>query len=100
MSEIHQVRSDAITHRLKSKYGDSYQAIDESFSAFSLIGLSVVVVSKPISTTAFIATEMGKTSIILDPTKNTQFDDPGLRNCKLAYTADQLFQNIDDSFNR
>ena len=71
---------------------DSYNKAAES-----LIGLSVAVVSKPISTTAFVAIEMGKPSIILDPTMNTQFNDPGLRDCKLAYTADQLFQFIEES---
>ena len=95
--EIQQVRVDEITLRLKSEYGEYYQAVDESFSAASLIGLSVAVVSKPISTTAFVATEMGKPSIILDPTMNTQSNDPGLRDCKLAYTADQLFQIIKNS---
>ena len=60
----------------------------------SLVALSVAVVSKPISTTAFIATELGKLSIVLDPTMNTQSNDPGLRDCKLVYTADQLFQTI------
>ena len=86
---------DRITHRLKAEYGEHYQAIDESFSAVSLVALSVAVVSKPISTTAFIATEMGKLSIVLDPTMNTQSNDPGLRDCKLVYTIDQLFQTID-----
>jgi polysaccharide biosynthesis PFTS motif protein len=97
VSQIHQQRVDKITERLKLEYGDSYQPIDESFSANSLIGLSVAVVSKPISTTALVATAMGKPSIIFDPTMNTQSDDPGLRDCKLAYTADQLFYFIKDS---
>jgi len=95
--EMQQARVDGITQRLKYEYGEYYQAVDESFSAASLIGLSVAVVSKPISTTAFVATEMGKPSIILDPTMNTQSNDPGLRDCKLAYTADQLFQIIKNS---
>ena len=89
-------RLDEITHRLKSEYGEYYQAIDESFSAVSLVALSLAVVSKPISTTAFVATEMGKLSIILDPTMNLQSNDPGLRDCRLVYTADQLFQTIKD----
>ena len=97
VSQIHQLRVDKITQKLKAEYGDSYQPIDESFSANSLIELSIAVVSKPISTTAFVATEMGKPSIILDPTMNTQSNDPGLRDCKLAYTADQLFQIIKNS---
>jgi hypothetical protein len=94
---MQQARVDGITQRLKYEYGEYYQAVDESFSAASLIELSVAVVSKPISTTAFVAMEMGKPSIILDPTMNTQSNDPGLRDCKLAYTADQLFQIIKNS---
>ncbi len=92
--ESNQAIQDRIAHRLKAEYGEYYQLIDESFSAESLVSLSVAVVSKPISTTAFVATQMGKLSIIFDPTMNTQSNDPGLRNCKLVYTADQLFQTI------
>lgn len=94
--ESNQVKQDRITHRLKAEYGKYYQAIDESFSAVSLVSLSLAVVSKPISTTALLAAEMGKLSIILDPTMNTHSNDPGLRDCKLVYTTDQLFQTIKD----
>jgi polysaccharide biosynthesis PFTS motif protein len=92
--EAYRAIQDRITPKLKAEYGEHYQVIDESFSVESLVSLSVAVVSKPISTTALIATEMGKLSIVFDPTMNTQPNDPGLRNCKLVYTADQLFQTI------
>jgi hypothetical protein len=98
--ESNQAMQDRITHRLKAKYGAHYHVIDESFSAVSLVSLSVAVVSKPISTTAFIATEMRKLSIILDPTMHTHSNDPGLRDCRLVYTADQLFLTLKDFLDR
>ena len=88
-------RVDEITDRLKSKYGSIYQPIDEDFSALSLIQLAVAVISKPISTTAFVASEVNVPSIVLDPTKNVRMNDPGLRNCKLAYSNDELLKILE-----
>jgi hypothetical protein len=90
--QTQQSKVDEMTQKLKSIHGDNYQVIDEAFSAVSLINLSIAAVSKPISTTAFVATEMRKPSIILDPTFNVQIDDPGLRGCKLAYSSEQLLE--------
>ena len=90
--QAQQTKVDEMTQKLKSIHGDNYQVIDETFSAVSLIELSIAAVSKPISTTAFVATEMGKPSIILDPTMNVQMNDPGLRGCKLAYSSEQLLE--------
>ena len=98
--QFQKTRTDELTQKLKSLYKDRYQVVDESFSAVSLIELSIGVVSKPISTTAFVATEMRKPSIILDPTMNVQFNDPGLRDCKIAYSPEHLqeiFKSILDS---
>lgn len=90
--QMQQTKVDEMTQKLKLIYGDKYQVVDETFSALSLIDLSIAAVSKPISTTAFVAIEMLKPSIILDPTMNVQTNDPGLRGCKLAYNREQLLE--------
>jgi polysaccharide biosynthesis PFTS motif protein len=76
--------------KLKSIYGNKYESIPEDVSADCLISKSAVVVSKPISTTAVSAANLGKHSVFLDPTGNLISEDPSLRGIPLIHSQIDL----------
>lgn len=92
-----QYELDILIRKLREKYGDSYLYVDEDVSAESIISSAKAVVSKPISTTAFVALQFNIPSIILDLTKNIKRNDPGLRNCKLVYDSSELYSCLKEA---
>jgi polysaccharide biosynthesis PFTS motif protein len=97
VSVEHINRLEMLRTRLKSEFGNIYLPLDEDISAYSMIEISSLVVSKPISTTAILANQLNVPSIILDPTRNVRADDPGLRKCQLAYDYEDLKVTIKNS---
>ena len=89
-SRLPELRFAEFKAKLESKYGALYQQLDEDYSAHSLIELSHAVVSKPFSTTAILAKQLGVPSFFLDPTGRISAEDPGLRECGLARTKTDL----------
>ena len=79
---------------LKLEFGGLYLVVDEDIAPESLIENSSFVISKPISTTAFIALGMGIPSIVFDPTGNLQKSDPGLRTLMLAHNHSEIMKII------
>ena len=79
---------------LKLEFGGLYLVVDEDIAPESLIENSSFVISKPISTTAFIALGMGIPSIVFDPTGNLQKSDPGLRTLTLAHNRSEIMKII------
>jgi len=79
---------------LKLEFGGLYLVVDEDIAPESLIENSSFVISKPISTTAFIALGMGIPSIVFDPTGNLQKSDPGLRTLMLAQNRSEIMKII------
>jgi polysaccharide biosynthesis PFTS motif protein len=83
-STLPEIRFAEFRAKLVSKYGALYQQLDEDYSAHSLIEISRAVVSKPFSTPAYLAKQIGVPSFFLDPTGNIGSEDPGLRECSLV----------------
>jgi polysaccharide biosynthesis PFTS motif protein len=83
-SKIPELRFAEFKVQIESEYGGLYQQVDESYSAHSLVAISRAVVSKPFSTPAFYARQIGVPSFFLDPTGNISVEDPGLRQCHLV----------------
>jgi hypothetical protein len=90
VSETNQLDFDRTAETLKDEFGDFYTVVDENVAPESLIENSSFVVSKPISTIAFSATQYGVPAIILDPTGKLRRDDPGLRNLPVAQQSAEL----------
>lgn len=81
-------------------YGKNYYNVDEIYAAESIIKASIAVISKPISTTSIIANQLGVPSIVFDITGRVNPDDPGLRNCELAYDKNQLYEALNRTLNK
>jgi len=100
VAEVDKVHQENLHDSLQRKFGNSYRSMSENYSPESIISISSACVSKPISTTALIAAEMGIPSIILDPTGNLQPNDPGLRMCNLVYSRVQLCEVFTSEFRK
>jgi polysaccharide biosynthesis PFTS motif protein len=83
----------------KMRYSQIYHQIEPNYSADSIIEHSSVVVSKPLSTTAFIASQLNIPSLFFDPTGKVKVDDLGLRKCGLAHNHTDLKLLIQKALN-
>lgn len=89
-SESSKVGFDEIARNLEVEFGNFYTVVNEVVAPESLIENSSFVISKPISTIAFAAAQVGVPAIFLDPTGNVSEKDPGLRGLPLAHTSSDL----------
>lgn len=80
---------------LESLDSNVYRCIHPKVSPRKIIHFSDIVISKPITSTAFIAKESSKVSIFFDPIGKVSKDDPALRNLKLFNTIDSLSKYVE-----
>jgi polysaccharide biosynthesis PFTS motif protein len=75
---------------LLEKYRDIVLLVDDRFSAERLIEKATMTISKPLSTTAIIATAINKPSFYLDPTRGVQSEDPACRGIQVIHSKEGL----------
>jgi polysaccharide biosynthesis PFTS motif protein len=79
---------------LKSLDSNFYKSIDPRVSPRKIIKISDIVVSKPLTSTAFIAKELSKESVYFDPIGKVSQQDPALRGVPVLNDINRLRQSI------
>ena len=79
---------------LKESFEENYIMLDPDFSVESVISQAKVVISKPISTTGIIASQLGVDSFYFDPTQSIMPNDTGLRGITLLHTQSDLYNAL------